>query len=49
MNKKLVAASLGVMFVAAFALLGSLDRAEAKDTKKDVTAERLAKFDELDY
>lgn len=49
MNKKLVAASLGFVIVAAFALLGSFERAEAKDRKKDIIAERLAKFDELDY
>lgn len=49
MNKKLVAASLGVVIVAAFALLGSFAQAEAKEKKKDVIAERLAKFDELDY
>lgn len=49
MNKKLVVASLGVVFAAGFAMLGSFGRAEAKDKKKDVVAERLAKFDELDY
>jgi|CXWL01.1.fsa_nt_gi hypothetical protein len=46
MNKTIVAASLVIVTLMA---VGSLTTAEAKDKKQDVVAERLAKFDELDY
>ena len=49
MNKKLIAASLGIVFVTGLVTLGLLERAEAQDAKKDIVAERLAKFDELDF